>query len=261
MKVDLKPSTNKYSEEEVYASKYTLTNSTTLKSQHLYKTSFYLYSSLARRRPLNEYANKILVADTLLQKINFGDEKTPPKFVDCKDLHGNGCIERELNYVRQHVYTVLYMCLPYLVTGLVSHNVKLLNWIFFRKWIIELTERTLRTMCFVLGYGLWFGSVICLTRNIRHQDDGLNTFIAGLCSGTSIIFETPSRRLDIITYVTAKVIQIVYRLLYKRKLMISIPYGEIILFSTSMSIFMYLMETHPKEIKPVYIRTALKLFF
>jgi len=101
---------------------------------------------------------------------------------------------------------------------------------------------------------------MCFTRNLRKCDDKWNTILSGNLSGTAIFFESPTRRLDLLIYSFAKLLQIIYRLLAKRNLIFSIPNGEVALFCIAMAIFMNLFQNNPHQIKPTYVRSILSLF-
>jgi len=183
------------------------------------------------------------------------------RFVECKDIHGGGCVDREIRYFLDLAPHVLLMCVvPYFLPGLFLKNRKLLEWNIFKEWILKASSKTICSSLFVLGYGIIFGSTMCLTRNIRKCDDHTNTIISGLFSGTAIAFESFHRRLDLLMYTLAKVLQIIHRMLLKRNWIYSIPNGEVILFCISMAIYMNQFQKNPNLIKPFYVRTAISLF-
>jgi len=116
---------------------------------------------------------------------------------------------------------------------------------------LSLGKETMRFGLFVGSLvGLWKG-IDCFLRNIRVHDDQINSIVAGVIAGLSILF---SRSSELSMYVFSKAIEALVLSLVKRGILKSIPNMDVILFAIGTGIVFYSCCLEPFNLRPSYWR-------
>lgn len=116
--------------------------------------------------------------------------------------------------------------------------------------------------CVFLGcFCAWYQAGVCVSRNTFRADHKSIYFLAGIASSCSIFLEKPSRRSELALYVTPRALDSLYFLLVKRNLLVSVPFGNIIVYCLSMGSLMYFFHDHPHKTMSPLVSTIFNWHF
>ncbi|KAE9039803.1 hypothetical protein PR003_g4804 [Phytophthora rubi] len=188
------------------------------------------------------------------------DFPLPTDIVPCRLVHANAdsCVVGSvLTFKRAFQKTFpLYLSL-FIVPGVVIHFKRFLR-APFRTLARSILNAT-RSNCFLASFVSLYLSLVCLHRRVVSKDHRFVYYLAGLGASTTILLEPKSRRSELALYVLPRALDSLAMILHDRGICSGFKYGEIALFSASMSIMMYCYE-HEKESMSPFLYSTMKRF-
>ncbi|RLN96407.1 hypothetical protein BBJ28_00015593 [Nothophytophthora sp. Chile5] len=188
------------------------------------------------------------------------DFPLPTSLVPCRIVHcdADSCLTgAALCFKRAFLKTFpLYLSL-FIVPGIVIHFKR-----FLRTPFSSLARSTLnatRSNCFLASFVSLYLALICLHRRVVSKDHRFIYYLCGLGASTTILMEPKSRRSELALYVLPRAIDSLAMILHDRGIFSGFAYGEVALFSASMSVMMYCYE-HEKEAMSPFVYSTMKRF-
>ena len=125
--------------------------------------------------------------------------------------------------------------------------------------VTQLLKKTLVSSAFFALDGTIVKYGICLMRNMWRRGPPIPHFIpalAGIVGGLTILFERPSRRLELVYYVMPQVLEAVWRFCTKKAHgIVKIPWGSVWLQCLSLATIMYVYEREKDSVSPLVHKT------
>jgi len=112
---------------------------------------------------------------------------------------------------------------------------------------------------FLSAFVAIYQAVICVHRNLFSLENKYIYYIAGLFSSMSLLIEKKSRRSELALYALPRGLDSLYMTLLDRKLLTTIPYGDLILFSLSVGGIMYFYDNEKENMSPLLVWGLKKL--
>ncbi|KAF2073371.1 hypothetical protein CYY_005316 [Polysphondylium violaceum] len=114
-----------------------------------------------------------------------------------------------------------------------------------------------------IGFGLFlafytggYKAVLCLLRNIRKKDDGINAAIAGFISGGAMAF---SKSTEMALYLFARALESLFNAGVKRGYLKSYKHGDSLLFCLCTAILFHAFVWEPNSVRPSYLKFLSKV--
>ena len=117
----------------------------------------------------------------------------------------------------------------------------------------QLAKNILRSCLFMATYVAIFRYLTCWMKNTRGVIDRWNILVPGFLCTFSILFEPAHRRTELALYLIPRFLEAAWMFLEKRRLVVTVQYGEVLIFSFAMGILMYCYQNEEKSIKPTYL--------
>lgn len=188
------------------------------------------------------------------------DFPLPKDIVPCRLVHStaDSCLTGALLcFKRAFVKTFpLYLSL-FIVPGVVIHFKRFLRAPF--RTLARSTLNATRSNCFLASFVSLYLSLVCLHRRIVSKDHRFIYYLAGLGASVTILLEPKSRRSELALYVLPRAIDSLAMILHDRGVCSGFAYGEVALFSVSMSVLMYCYE-HETEAMSPFVHSTMKRF-
>ena len=124
----------------------------------------------------------------------------------------------------------------------------------------QTAENLLWSTLFMAGYSAIWRYLLCVIKNIRGKEDGLNIYIDTICASLAILFEPKHRRIELSYYLIPKTLEAIWLFLENRGLTVHIKHWEVIIFAFAMGIIYYFYNNEDKNIKPTYLGLFKKLW-
>ncbi|CAH0482962.1 unnamed protein product [Peronospora belbahrii] len=180
----------------------------------------------------------------------------PMKIIPCRLVHANAdscVVGMVLTFKRAFQKTFpLYLSL-FIVPGVVIHFKR-----FLRapcRILARSTFNATRSNCFLASFVSVYLSLICLHRRVVSKDHRFIYYMAGLGASTTILLEPKSRRSELALYVLPRALDSLAMILHDRGICSGFIYGEVALFSVSMSVMMYCYEHDRESMSPLLYST------
>jgi len=194
------------------------------------------------------------------------DFPLPTDIVPCRLVHANAdscAVGAVLCFKRAFQKTFpLYLSL-FIVPGVVIHFKRFLRAPF--RTLARSTLNATRSNCFLASFVTLYLSLVCLHRRVVAKDHRFIYYLAGLGASVTILLEPKSRRsgthrnllwlsrygidrmgtfmrVELALYVLPRAIDSLAMILHDRGICSGFKYGEVALFSASMSVMMYCYE-------------------
>ncbi|KAG7399534.1 hypothetical protein PHYBOEH_008659 [Phytophthora boehmeriae] len=188
------------------------------------------------------------------------DFPLPTDIVPCRLVHStaDSCVMGALLcFKRAFVKTFpLYLSL-FIVPGVVIHFKRFLRAPF--RTLARSTLNATRSNCFLASFVSLYLSLVCLHRRVVTKDHRFIYYAAGLVASVTILLEPKSRRSELALYVLPRAIDSLAMILHDRGICSGFAYGEVALFSASMSVMMYCYE-HETEAMSPFVHSTMKRF-
>ncbi|KAG1698487.1 hypothetical protein DVH05_015028 [Phytophthora capsici] len=188
------------------------------------------------------------------------DFPLPEDIVPCRLVHANAdscAVGALLCFKRAFQKTFpLYLSL-FIVPGVVIHFKRFLRAPF--RTLARSTLNATRSNCFLASFVTLYLSLVCAHRRIVSKDHRFIYYLAGLGASTTILLEPKSRRSELALYVLPRALDSLAMILHDRGVCSGFKYGEVALFSASMSVMMYCYE-HEKEAMSPFLYSTMKRF-
>jgi len=110
---------------------------------------------------------------------------------------------------------------------------------------------TCQSALFLATFCALYQTAVCIPRPLVPKDFRMAYWIAGIVSSMSILIEKKSGRAELALYVLPRALDSLYMILSHKKLMVSVPHGELLLFCFSLSGIMYFFEHEPNTMSPL----------
>ncbi|OWZ23139.1 hypothetical protein PHMEG_0002036 [Phytophthora megakarya] len=150
----------------------------------------------------------------------------------------------------------LYLSL-FIVPGVVIHFKRFLRSPF--RTLARSTLNATRSNCFLASFVTLYLSLVCLHRRVVSKDHRFIYYLAGFGASSTILLEPKSRRSELALYVLPRALDSLAMILHDRGVCSGFKYGEVALFSASMSVMMYCYE-HEKESMSPFLYSTMKRF-
>lgn len=118
---------------------------------------------------------------------------------------------------------------------------------------------TCQSTLFLSAFCALYQTVVCMQRKVVTKDHRVIYWIAGIVSSMAILIEKKSRRAELALYVFPRALDSLYMILSDKKMMVSLPQGELLLFCLSLSGIMYFYEHEPNTMSPLLVWLLTKL--
>jgi hypothetical protein len=113
---------------------------------------------------------------------------------------------------------------------------------------------SIRSTAFISAFVTTYMGVICLHRHLVTKDNKSIYFFAALPAGLSIFIQEKSKRSELALYVLPRALDSIYLSFQTRRLIPTIPHGEILLFALSMGALCCYRDFHPSAMSPLLLR-------
>ncbi|KAL7995234.1 putative transmembrane protein [Plasmopara halstedii] len=184
----------------------------------------------------------------------------PADIVPCKHLHASAesCVVGALLCFKNAFQKTfpLYMSL-FTVPGVVIHFKSFLQTPL--RTLARSTFNATRSSCFLASFVTLYLSIMCVHRRIVSKDHRFVYYLAGLGASTTILLEPKSRRSELALYVLPRALDSLAMILNDHGVCVGFKFGEVALFSFSMSVLMYCYE-HEKESMSPFLYSTMKRF-
>jgi len=104
-----------------------------------------------------------------------------------------------------------------------------------------------RSITFLSSFVSLYQAMICLSRVFLTKDHRIVYYLSGLLSSSAVFIERGSRRSELALYTLPRAINSLFNQLVDRKLLVSIPHGDIALFCMASSGLMYFFKEEPEH--------------
>ncbi|DBA03236.1 TPA: hypothetical protein N0F65_011595 [Lagenidium giganteum] len=121
----------------------------------------------------------------------------------------------------------------------------------------KVSYAALCSSAFLTSYQTTGKLALCVLRNTMQRDSPIQGLFAGAMAGTSLFFEDPKRRLELMLYCFPRALDVVWKVLQRRRLVRYVRHSEVVLFCMSMAIIMSRPSQH---FKPTYLRIIRFIF-
>ena len=111
----------------------------------------------------------------------------------------------------------------------------------------------LRSSLFWATYVAIFRYSLCFFKNKRRKIDRWNVILAAFVCTFAIFFEPSHRRTELALYMIPRFLEATFLFLHKHHLVLSVEYGEVLLFSVAMGIIMFFYQNEDKNINSTYL--------
>ena len=116
-----------------------------------------------------------------------------------------------------------------------------------------------RSSIFLAAFVGTYMRLACIMRDVFlkgwiSKDRKYYYWLIGFISSWSILIEDKKRRAELAMYVLPKGVDSFYQLLLKRKWMITIPYFEVLMFSTGMGLIISFFQNEPEVLSSILYR-------
>jgi len=112
-----------------------------------------------------------------------------------------------------------------------------------------------RSTAFLATFCSSYMAQACLQRHIfqrmKWKDNKITYWVAGLFSSLAVLMEKKNRRSELALYCFPRAADSIFLILNDHRLMFTIPYGQLVLFCSSMSAIMFFYENHVKTVSPL----------
>jgi hypothetical protein len=116
---------------------------------------------------------------------------------------------------------------------------------------------------FLSSFCSWYAGTVGITRLFQERfhmrDHKFIYYLAGVVASFSILLEQKNRRSELALYAFPRAADALYSVLYDRKLIISIPQGELVLFCVSIGLIMHFHE-HDRATESPMVKMLLERF-
>ncbi|KAG7392088.1 hypothetical protein PHYPSEUDO_002312 [Phytophthora pseudosyringae] len=184
----------------------------------------------------------------------------PEDIVPCRLVHANAdscAVGALLCFKRAFQKTFpLYLSL-FIVPGVVIHFKRFLRAPF--RTLARSTLNATRSNCFLASFVTLYLSLVCVHRRVVSKDHRFIYYLAGLGASTTILLEPKSRRSELALYVLPRALDSLAMILHDRGVCSGFKYGEVALFSASMSVMMYCYELEKESMSP-FLYSTMKRF-
>ena len=173
-------------------------------------------------------------------------------FIHCRDIHDGTCEQEATRRFLAVFKLALKFYLPiHLVPTLIFKwkQLRTKPGSVAKHFIIAF----LKSVMMLSVYCTIFRYLLCQTKNTRQKVDRINPIISGFCATFTILFEPAGRRTELALYLAPRFLEAVWNFLLRRKIVVNIRNGEVILFAIAMSIICYCYQNEEDCIKPTYL--------
>jgi hypothetical protein len=116
----------------------------------------------------------------------------------------------------------------------------------------------LRSSAFVVMFVTSYMEMTCVHRKVLAalgmKDIRFLYWLYGMISGSAVLLEVKSRRSELALYCLPRALDSFYLGLVDRKLLFTVPRGELLLFCFSMSVLMFYREFHSQNLSPLLLK-------
>jgi hypothetical protein len=117
-----------------------------------------------------------------------------------------------------------------------------------------------RSTLFLTWFVTSYQGAICVMRQFVRNEHRFQYFVAGLVASLAILIEKKSRRSELALYVLPRAMESLYLLLLDRGFVPHVPFGEVLLFASSVSGLMFFYDHRADRIAPMLHWAMKKLF-
>ena len=102
--------------------------------------------------------------------------------------------------------------------------------------------------------------MLCFFKNYRKRIDRWNVIFAGFFGTFALFFEPSHRRTELALFMIPRFLEAIFLFLHKKRLVLNVEYGEVLLFSVAMGIIMFFYQNEDKNIKSTYLSLFKRLW-
>jgi len=188
--------------------------------------------------------------------------KTMPALIPCSSFHplcGHNCYKHAAIRWLLGFRSALPVYTP-------VHAVPLL--LFKRKHLLSQPLRTTADLMwnialscsFITSFQAIFWTVFCSSRNTLGRDARINTILAGLAAGLSLLWEKESRRGEIVLFCLARNFDVAFNQIVARGWMTPWNHGSVYVFGLAMALIMMFYQHDEMVFKPSYHKLLARMF-
>mmetsp|Transcript_3408 Transcript_3408/g.3368 ORF Transcript_3408/g.3368 Transcript_3408/m.3368 type:complete len:122 (+) Transcript_3408:87-452(+) len=118
----------------------------------------------------------------------------------------------------------------------------------------------MRSSLFFGVYAFLMRSAFCFIMNVNRRQARFNTLFCFFISSFAILVEPAGRRPELSLYMFPKIFEALWAWLLKRKLVVNVKNGEVLLFAFAMAVIMMCYQTERKNMKSSYISILEKFY-
>jgi hypothetical protein len=178
--------------------------------------------------------------------------------VSCKNLHEGPCLKYWINnFIHGLVFSLKFYGPLYIGSSVLRYQIFFKDPVKVIKFIIKSTLRSAMVLAVMV---LIAKITICIYLKTIHKGDSLIMLLISLAITPSALIENPAKVSELAVYVMPRFFDAFWKFLKRRKLNLTLPYFQVIIFSLSLSLITYSTFCEKKLLRPMLLKISQNFF-